>query len=79
MYVENCYTKPSRLFVIGGVEISSSEGTTHGDPIAMAVYAVAVNPLLLMVLEITDNLPGVHTKSEAYADDFSAAGIIKTL
>ena len=79
MYVENCYTKPSRLFVIGGVEISSSEGTTQGDPIAMAVYAVAVIPLLLMVLEITDNLPGVRTKSEAYADDFSAAGIIKNL
>ena len=40
MYVENCYTKPSRLFVIDGVEISSSEGTTQGETIAMAVSDV---------------------------------------
>ena len=79
MYVENCYNKPSRLFVIGGVEVSSTEGTTQGDPIAMAVYAIAAIPLLLMVLEITDNLPGVRTKSEAYADDFSAAGSLQNL
>ena len=38
MYVENCFTKPSRLFVIGDVEISSSEETTQGDPIAMAMF-----------------------------------------
>ncbi|XP_066918884.1 uncharacterized protein [Clytia hemisphaerica] len=78
-YVENSYTKPSRLFVIGGVEISSNEGTTQGDPIAMAVFAIAAIPLLLMVLEMTDNLPGIQTKSEAYADDFSAAGSIQNL
>ena len=28
MYVPNCYTLPSRLFIIGGIEIQSSEGTT---------------------------------------------------
>ena len=27
-YVENCYNTPSRLFVIGGIELQSSEGTT---------------------------------------------------
>ena len=27
-YVANCYKVPSRLFVAGGTEISSSEGTT---------------------------------------------------
>jgi len=78
-YVINCYTKPSRLFVIGGVELRSEKGTTQGDPIAMAVYAIAAMPLLLMVLEITDNLLGIRTKSEAYADDFSAAGSIRNL
>ena len=34
-YVTNCYRRPARLFVIGGVELTSKEG----DPIGMAVYA----------------------------------------
>jgi len=29
-FVSNCYTSPARLFVIGGFEISSKEGTTQG-------------------------------------------------
>ena len=33
IYVQNCYTLPSRLFIIGGTEIKSSEGTTQGDPV----------------------------------------------
>ena len=31
-YIRNCYIAPSRLFVTGGKEIKSSEGTTQGDP-----------------------------------------------
>ena len=31
-YLRNCYSTPSRLFVAGGEEISSAEGTTQGDP-----------------------------------------------
>ena len=27
VYVLNCYTLPSRLFIIGGTEMKSSEGT----------------------------------------------------
>ena len=30
-YVQNCYTLLSRLFIIGGMEIKSSEGTTQDD------------------------------------------------
>ena len=30
IYIKNCYSVPSRLFVLGGTEISSSEGTTQG-------------------------------------------------
>jgi len=29
-FINNCYTKPARLFIIGE-EIASSEGTTQGD------------------------------------------------
>ena len=79
IYVKNCYTNPSRLFIIGGHELTSSEGTTQGDPIAMAIYSIAVIPLMLMVLEITNKLPDKKTKMCAYADDFSAGGSIKNL
>ena len=45
-FVYNCYSSPTRLFVIGGTEISSSEGTTQGDPAANAIYAVAIIPMI---------------------------------
>ena len=73
--VHNCYSLPSRLFVIGGFEIKSCEGTTQGDPIAMSVYAIAIIPLMLMVLEITSN----SSEMLAYADDFTAGGTIESL
>lgn len=79
IYVNNCYSKPSRLFVVGGIEISSAEGTTQGDPIAMAIYATATIPLFLLILEVTDKLPNKTTKSVAYADDLAAGGILKNL
>ena len=53
-YVQSCYTWPLRLFIIGGTEIQSSEGTTQGDPVAMPIYVLSVIPLMLVVLEITN-------------------------
>eukprot|EP00794_Sanderia_malayensis_P017217 gene17217-biopygen14819 len=41
LFVTNCYSVPSRLFVIGGVEIKSSEGTAQGDSVSMAIYTIA--------------------------------------
>ena len=79
IYVNNCYSIPSRLFIIGGIEIKSLEGTTQGDPIAMAVYATAIILLILLILEATNRLPETTPKTVAYADDFSAAGSLVNL
>ena len=40
LYVINTYRIPSRLFICGGGEILSREGTTEGDPLAMPWYAL---------------------------------------
>ena len=60
----NTYRNPSRLFV-GGKCLLSKEGTTQGDPLAMAMYAIGTKPLI-------DRLNGI-SKQVWYADD-SAAG-----
>ena len=75
IYVRNCYSTYSRLFIIGGNEIQSCEGTTQGDPIAMAVYAIAIIPMILMIVDITSKIDE-STKTAAYADDVTAAGKI---
>ena len=42
----NFYRSPTRLFVTGGMELSSEEGTVQGCPLSMAVYALSVVPLI---------------------------------
>ena len=70
---------PSRLFIIGGHELTSSEGTTQGDPIAKAIYAITVITLIFIILEITNKLPDKRTKIAAYSDDFSAGRSVENL
>lgn len=67
IYIRNCYSVPSRLFVLGGTEISSSEGTTQGDPLAMPVYAIGITPLL-------ETIKPESPKHVAFADDLGGAG-----
>ena len=45
------YGSPSRLFVTGGKELSSSEETTQGDSFAMPAYVVAIVPFLTLIKE----------------------------
>ena len=42
----NTYRRPSRLFLVGGGEISSTEGTTQGDTLAMPFYGISTRPLI---------------------------------
>ena len=73
IFIRNCYTITTRLFVIGGTEIQSEEGTTQGDPLGMAVYAIGTTPLLNLLAESTDE------REAAFADDITAAGRIDGL
>ena len=70
VYTYNCYSTASRLFLQGGKEISSAEGTTQDDPIAMPLYAVAIAPLLQMIK--SDDAQDV--RHVAFADDLCGAG-----
>ena len=71
-FISNTYSSSARLFVSGGYEISSSEGTIQGDPVAMPLYALALVPLL-------ENIDSNNINQVAYADDLSAAGQLKFL
>ena len=72
--LNNTYKAPVRMFVAGGGEIASREGTTQGDPLAMAMYALAITPLIKRLKE------QVPTASQVwFADDSSAAGRLVAL
>ena len=74
-YINNCYIKPSRLFITDGIEISSKEGTTQDDPIAMGMYALGLMLLLALIISNnTENLIQV-----AFADDLTCVGKIHEL
>ena len=57
----------------------SSEGTTQGDPTAMSIYAVAIIPFVLIIMEIMSTSSDNTSKMVAYADDFTAGGTVKDL
>lgn len=66
----NTYRSPARLF-IGGDHILSQEGTTQGDPLAMAMYALGTLPLILKLQN--------DVTQAWYADDATAGGEITGL
>jgi len=74
LYAYNCYATHARLFVLGGKEIRSMEGTTQGDPPSMAFYAIGLLPLIWCLAESND-----PAKQVAYADDLTGGGKLSQL
>ena len=70
----NTYRKPSRLFIHGGGEISSMEGTTQGDTLAMAFYGISVTPLIKKLKDKVNEVAQVWL-----ADDATGAGKLDRL
>jgi hypothetical protein len=71
IFSRNCYQVPARLFVTGGAELASQEGTTQGDPLAMPFYALSLMPL---IRELHGTIHQIW-----YADDAQAAGGLESL
>ena len=64
----NTYREPSSL-VVGGKCLLSRECTTQGDPLAMAMYALGMIPLI-------DRLKNLNSSQIWYADDSAACGTL---
>ena len=72
-YASNTYRASVRLFVTGGKELKSTEGTTQGGPLAMILYALSLQPLITH-LNLSSN-----SKQCWYADDATGAGSLVEL
>ena len=68
----NTYREATELF-INDITLSSAEGTTQGDPLAMPMYALATVPLIRRLNVATS------VKQMWYADDASAYGTLSSL
>ena len=72
-YAINTYRRHARLFIMGGKELQSAEGTTQGDPVAMSLYAVSLQPLIAQL----------QTSSSAkqcwFADDATGSGTLENV
>ena len=66
MFAISTYRAPARLFVLGGMEVKSFEGTTQGNPLAMS-------RLCLIFI-----LVGCSSTGQCwYADDATVAGALE--
>ena len=73
-YLVNTYRHPSRLFIAGGKEILSQEGTTQGDPLAMPFYSLSTVSMINHLQTEVDCIKQVWL-----ADDAASAGKIEKL
>ena len=73
VYAINTYRQTARLFIVGGKELVSAEGTTQGDPLAMALYALSIQPLITCLQSKSSS------KQCWFADDASGIGSVGEL
>ena len=69
----NIHGAPIRFFITGEGKLSSTKGTTQGDPLAMAMYAIAITPLVNHLHQFHPDISQVW-----YTDD-TAAGQLEPL
>ena len=69
----NTYLASARLFVTGGKELVSAEGTTQGDPLAMCLYALSLQPLISRLQVLS------QAKQCWFADDATGCGSIQNI
>ena len=74
--VINTYRKDASIFILGGIIIQSSEGTTQGDPIAMVMYAVSLSPL---AQSLSSEVSKQDCKQVWFADDGNGGGTLAAL
>ena len=67
------YRAPARLFVTGGKELISDEGTTQDDPLAMSMYALSLQPLISRSQAVS------QAKQCWFADDVTGRGSIQDI
>ena len=70
----NTYRQPARLFISGGGEIASMEGTTQGDTLAMSFYGISMTPILQKSRVDIPEISQVW-----FADDATGGGEIHSL
>ena len=62
LYIINTYRSSSRLFICGGGEILSQEGTTQGDSLAMPLYSVNTSIMMQSWLIVKSDVLAVEAK-----------------
>ena len=72
-YATNTYRQPARLFITGGSELKSAEVTTQGDSLAVAIYAISLQPLITRLGFSCD------ARQCWYADDASGSGSLEAI
>ena len=77
-YITNCYITPARLFIIGGAEILSKEGTTQGYPKAMGAGTLGILPLIHFLLQFI-SVNHLTAKEVAFANDSTVAGKLTSI
>ena len=72
-YAINTYRRHARLFIMGGKELQSAEGTTQEDPVAMILYAVSLQPLIAQLQASSS------AKQCWFADDATGSGTLENV